>query len=206
MSFIFSSGPFSSIDGNNVLPSRFAVAREIARQADVIRRRLGVQLSDAAKQGSLAISPDLWTDKFKQNSYLGLTAHFIDDDHILHSIDTCCEPYHEINKPTGNVLKVRNEIEFDNVLIFLLFVSIQQSNNAALSRFELDHFMDKITCVCDRDSNLVKALEGYQVVHYFPHRLNNVLKRTFYSADAREKLRRRQRKLLIKSKNGDQSV
>ena len=66
--------------------------------------------------------------------------------------------------------------------------------------------MDKITLVCDRGSNLVKALEGYQVVHCFPHRLNNVLKRTFYSAGAREKLRRRQRKLLIKSKNDDQSV
>ena len=65
MSFIVSSGPFSSIDGNNILPSRFAVAREIARQADVIRRRLGVQLSDTAKQGFLAISLDLWTDKFK---------------------------------------------------------------------------------------------------------------------------------------------
>ena len=66
--------------------------------------------------------------------------------------------------------------------------------------------MDKITFVCNRGSNLVKASEGHQVVHCCPHRLNNVLKRTFYSASAGEKLRRRQRKLLIKSKNDDQSV
>ena len=44
------------------------------------------------------------------------------------------------------------------------------------------------------------------MVHCFPHRLNNVLKRTFYSAGAREKLRRRHRKLLIKSKNDDESA
>ena len=66
--------------------------------------------------------------------------------------------------------------------------------------------MDKITFPCDRISNLVKALEGYQMVHCFLHRLNNLLKRIFYSAGAREKLRRRQRKLLNKSKNDDQSV
>ena len=66
--------------------------------------------------------------------------------------------------------------------------------------------MDKITFVCDRGGKLVKALEAYQVVHCFPHRLNNVLKRTFYRARIREKLRRRQRKPLNKNKNDDQSI
>ena len=66
--------------------------------------------------------------------------------------------------------------------------------------------MDKIPFVCDHGSNLVKALEGYQVVHCFPHRLNNVLKRTFYSARTREKLGGRQRKPLNKNENDDQSI
>ena len=66
--------------------------------------------------------------------------------------------------------------------------------------------MDKITFVCDRGSNLVKALEGYRVVHCFPHRLNNVSKRIFYSARTGEKLRQRQRKPLNKNKNDDQSM
>ena len=101
--------------------TRFVVAGEIAGQADVIRQRLSVQLRDAAEPGFLAISPDLWSDQFKHNSYLGPTAHFIDHDHILHSVDICCEPYHEINKRSDNVLKVRNETEFDDVLTFLLF-------------------------------------------------------------------------------------
>ena len=87
MSFFFWSRPFASIGRNNILPSRWSIAHEISRQADDILERLGVQLRDAAEQGFLAVSPDLWSDKFKQNSYLGLTAHFVDNDHILHSVN-----------------------------------------------------------------------------------------------------------------------
>ncbi|CAF4932680.1 unnamed protein product [Rotaria sp. Silwood1] len=138
----WNGGPFNNINGNDILPSRSTITREINRQANDIRERLGVILRKGAKQECLAISPDLWSDKFKQNSSLGLTAHFVDDQHILHSIDLCCEPYNEIDKTAGNVLK---------------------SITAALSRFGLDQLMDKITFVCDRGSNLIKALEDYQV-------------------------------------------
>ncbi|CAF5128455.1 unnamed protein product, partial [Rotaria sp. Silwood1] len=79
------------------------------------------------------------------------------------------------------------------------------SITGALSRFGLDQLMDKITFVCDRGSNLIKALEDYQVVHCFPYRLNNVLKRTFYSAGTKEKKQRKQRKeSLKKNQNNDQ--
>ncbi|CAF1265169.1 unnamed protein product [Rotaria sp. Silwood1] len=81
----------------------------------------------------------------------------------------------------------------------------QGSITGALSRFGLDQLMDKITFVCDRGSNLIKALEDYQVVHCFPYRLNNVLKRTFYSAGTKEKKQRKQRKeSLKKNQNNDQ--
>ncbi|CAF5125695.1 unnamed protein product, partial [Rotaria sp. Silwood1] len=177
-------GPFNNINGNDISPSRPTITREINRQANDIRERLGVILRKAAKQECLAISPDLWSDKFKQNSYLGLTAHFVDDQHILHSIDLCCEPYNELDKTAGNVLK---------------------SITAALSRFGLDQLMNEITFVCDRGSNLLKALEDYQVVHCFPHRLNNISKRTFYSAGTKEKKQRKQKKeSLKKNQNDDQ--
>ena len=53
--------------------------------------------------------------------------------------------------------------------------------------------MDKITFVSDRGSNLVKALENYQVINCFAHRLNNVLKRTFYSAGTQDKAEKKRR-------------
>ncbi|CAF2801081.1 unnamed protein product [Rotaria sp. Silwood2] len=183
--YFFLLAPLSNINDNDILPSRSTITREINRQANDIRERLGVILRKAAKQECLAISPDLWSDKFKQNSYLGLTAHFVDDQHILHSIDLCCEPYNELDKTAENVLK---------------------SITAALSRFGLDQLMNEITFVCDRGSNLLKALEDYQVVHCFPHRMNNILKRTFYSAGTREKKQRKQKKeSLKKNRNDDQS-
>ncbi|CAF3067043.1 unnamed protein product, partial [Rotaria sp. Silwood2] len=175
---------FNNINGNDILPSRSTFTREIIRQANDICERLGIIFRKRAKQECLAISSDLWSDEFKQNSCLGFTAHFADDQHILQSIDLFCEPYNEIDKTAGNVLK---------------------SITAALSRFGFDQLMDKITFFCDRGSNLIKALEDYQVIHCFSHRLNNVLKRTFYSAGTKEKQQRKQRKeSLKKNQNDDQ--
>ena len=80
-------------------------------------------MRNAAKQGCLAISLDLWTDKFKQNSYLGLTAHFIDEHYVLHSTDLCCEPYNEINKRGDNVLKVEINVESKILFMFVFHYS-----------------------------------------------------------------------------------
>jgi hypothetical protein len=93
------------------VPSRTTISREIARQANDIRQRLSVELQNMAGMGVLSISPDLWCDKFKQNSYLGLTAHFVDEGYVLNSLDLCCEPYNEINKRAESIQKVGNESE-----------------------------------------------------------------------------------------------
>jgi hypothetical protein len=67
--------------------------------------------------------------------------------------------------------------------------------------------MHKITFVSDRGSNLVKALEDCTLVHCFAHRLNNILKRTFYSAGTVEKdAKEKQKKALKKKKGNDQST
>jgi hypothetical protein len=63
--------------------------------------------------------------------------------------------------------------------------------------------MNKITFVSDRGSNIVKALEDYQMINCFPHRLNNVLKRTFYSAGTQDKIERKKRKHSSKKNQGD---
>jgi len=74
----------------------------------------------------LAISPDLWSDKFKQNSYLGLTAHYVDDYHVLRSIDLSCEPYNEINKRANSVQKVGNNIESNFFYSSIFFFSFNR--------------------------------------------------------------------------------
>lgn len=84
-----------------------------------------------------------------------------------------------------------------------LFYSFpQQAISTALSRFGLSEYMDKVIFVCDRGSNLIKALEDQKVVHCFPHRMNNVLKRTFYSAGTKEKILGRRKKPMAKKQVG----
>ena len=80
-------GPYHNLNANDSIASRPTIMGEITRQADEIRKTLGVELANAAKQGRLTISPDLWSDKFRQMSYLGLTAYFTDDNYDLHCID-----------------------------------------------------------------------------------------------------------------------
>jgi hypothetical protein len=52
-----------------------------------------------------------------------------------------------------------------------------------LALYDLKPFMFDIIWVCDRGSNLKKALEKFYVVHCVAHRLNNILQKTFYQAE-----------------------
>jgi hypothetical protein len=52
-----------------------------------------------------------------------------------------------------------------------------------LSLYDLQPFMYDIIWVCDRGSNLKKALEKFTVVHCIAHRLNNILQKIFYQAE-----------------------
>lgn len=52
-----------------------------------------------------------------------------------------------------------------------------------LALYDLQNFMYDIVWVCDRGSNIKKALEKFTVVHCVAHRLNNVLQATFYQSE-----------------------
>jgi hypothetical protein len=110
----------ANITCSDIVSSRWSIRREINRQANDIRQHLGLQLKKAVSVGVLAISPDLWSDKFKQNSYLELTAHFVDDHHVLHSIDLCCEPYNEVDKCAPSVRQVGNNAKSNLFSLFRL--------------------------------------------------------------------------------------
>ena len=62
---------------------------------------------------------------------------------------------------------VRIITEFDFFL--LLYCNTEQVIIAALLGSELTNYMDQITFVCDRGSNLFKALDAYTVVHCLAH-------------------------------------
>ena len=56
-----------------------------------------------------------------------------------------------------------------------------------LAVFGLKELMDKITFVTDRGSNFIKALMNFRVILCVAHRLNNVLKKTFFQESSKKK-------------------
>ncbi|CAM4976277.1 unnamed protein product [Rotaria socialis] len=141
---------------DDLLPSDRTVRNEVDRAAQHERNLLKIKLVAAADDYRLSISPDIWSDKYRNISYLGATAHFVGDNGIYHYFDLFCSEFKWKNKTALNVLK------------------------AQLSVFGLKELMDKITFVTDRGANFIKALMAFRVLLCVAHRLNNVLKKTFY--------------------------
>ena len=58
--------------------SRQTVSRYITSQAPQYREQLTELIKEPIQSQSLALSSDVWTDRYRQLSYLGVTATFVD--------------------------------------------------------------------------------------------------------------------------------
>lgn len=76
------------------------IRNKINQMADHERKRLVDGLVNAAKAGGLCLSPDVWTDNHRRISYLGATAHYVDEAYRFHSIDLFCVEF-KATKKTG---------------------------------------------------------------------------------------------------------
>lgn len=67
---------FQPIDMQNNLPSRVTLRRKIDHKIPDIKAMMKMKILEAMELcGSIACTSDLWTDKYKQTSYLSLTCH-----------------------------------------------------------------------------------------------------------------------------------
>lgn len=63
--------PVGKIKAENVLPCANTVKRRVQTLAEIARTEVGMRLAAAGERGELAFSPDLWTDRYKKQAYLG---------------------------------------------------------------------------------------------------------------------------------------
>ena len=63
--------PTGKIKVENILPCPNTAKRRIETVAEVDRTEVGVRLAAAGARGELVFSPDLWTDRYKKQPYLG---------------------------------------------------------------------------------------------------------------------------------------
>ena len=74
--------------------------------ASGMRNKFKTILIQAAENKCLSISPDNWTDNHRRISYMGATAHFVDDTQHYQSIDLFCVEFTEAKKTAENIYNV----------------------------------------------------------------------------------------------------
>ncbi|CAF1946674.1 unnamed protein product [Rotaria magnacalcarata] len=131
----YNCGP---IKAESILSSRQTVSRQIKSNASIGREKMQHVLLKAARERCLVLSPDIWSDAYRQQSYLGCTAHWIDDNWKLHSFEIFCIPFNTPNKKAPNVLKVLKEgLSIYNLISYMrdiIWVSDPHRVNNVLER------------------------------------------------------------------------
>jgi hypothetical protein len=99
----FACGPVSA---SSLLACRKTISTEIKQTADLRRNEIKTVLIKAARERLLILSPDLWSGGYKKTSYLGCTAHWV-DDWVLKCFELFFLPYRQPNKKAPCAIKVR---------------------------------------------------------------------------------------------------
>ena len=69
--------PTGKVKAENILPCANTVKRRIQSLAGITRSEVTTRLVAAGARGELVFSPDLWTDRYKKQTYLGMKGAFI---------------------------------------------------------------------------------------------------------------------------------
>jgi hypothetical protein len=117
----YSCGP---VQPEKILSTRKTVTTELKSSAAIKRDRMKEILLKAASERALILSPDIWSDVYRQQSYLGCTAHWVDDLWTLHSFEIFCIPFNTPDKKAPSVRKVRTaefETDFDKYIFVFYY-------------------------------------------------------------------------------------
>jgi hypothetical protein len=96
------------MDVQSLFQSRQTVSRCIVDQAQYYRQQLLDVIKEPLSNHCVTLSSDLWNDKFRQLSYLGITGTFIDLNLKFKKFTLCCRSFPvELRKTGENISKVR---------------------------------------------------------------------------------------------------
>ncbi|CAF1516085.1 unnamed protein product [Adineta ricciae] len=156
---------YGNFDVQNIVQGADTMSNYVYTLAHESRQELKQMLKEPFENEAVCVSPDMWSDRHKQLSYLGLSCSLVTADYKYVSFDLCCRPYYEVDHTGDNLL-----------------TAIQ----SALELLDLND-LSKLNFVSDRGPNLVKALKPYHPIYCYAHRLNNLLKRSFFQSTQKQK-------------------
>ncbi|CAF4561522.1 unnamed protein product, partial [Didymodactylos carnosus] len=97
-----------SMDLESLFQSRQTISRCIANEAQQYREQITELIKEPVKSQSLTVSPDMWSDRYRQLSYLGVTVTFVDLHLHFRKFTLCCRSFPvELTKTGENISKVR---------------------------------------------------------------------------------------------------
>ncbi|CAF1368898.1 unnamed protein product [Rotaria magnacalcarata] len=154
-----------NFDVKNIVRGADTISNHTYSLSDEYRSKLKQILSEPFENEAVCVSPDMWSDRHKQMSYLGIFCTSVDVEYNYNAVDLCCRPYYEDDHSGDNIL-----------------LAIQK----ALEVFDLND-LSQLHFVTDRGPNLGKALKHYRSIYCYGHRLNNLLKRSFFQLNMKKR-------------------
>lgn len=102
-----------SMDLECLFQSLQTISRSLTNEAQIYREQIIELIKEPFNAPALTASPDMWTDRFRQLSYLGVTVTFVNLQQQFKKITLCCRNFPvELAKTGENVSKVRIEINY----------------------------------------------------------------------------------------------
>lgn len=151
-------------DMESILPSGQTISRSISAMAVQCKENLKLILrSYIVETNMIAMTVDVWQDKYKRISYLGMTAHFYEQK--IGEIET------HLSERIISMKPIECGISKDYTVIRLKIME-------CLRDLEIDDLFSKIVFVTDRGGNIRKALEQVERLNCFAHFINNIVKMT----------------------------
>ncbi|CAF4256253.1 unnamed protein product [Rotaria sp. Silwood2] len=153
-----------NLNVKSFIPSRYTISRNVHSAAEETRLKFRELLLEPLQNEAVTLSPDLWTDRFRQITYLGITATIIDASSKYRTFTLCCGEFTEKEKTGNNIEKVLKN---------------------CLSVYGITNLRD-VNWVCDRGANILKCFRQNYIepIKCYAHRLNNLLSFAFINKDA----------------------
>ncbi|CAF1433590.1 unnamed protein product [Rotaria sordida] len=149
-----------SMDLDSLFQSRQTISRSLKNEAQLYREQISELIKEPVENQALTAAPDIWTDRYRQLSYLGVTVTFIDLSQQFKKLTLCCRNFPvDLAKTGENISKILKE---------------------ELNRYGIEK-IDHINWISDRGSNFIKCfnLNSIDPIFCFAHRIHNVLTMTF---------------------------
>jgi len=109
---------YENIHVDDILYSSDVISSHVVKLANDYRSQIRQQLIEPLSQKAVTICPDLWSDSYRQVSYLRVSVCFTDEKYQFLTYDLCCYPYTENDKSAVNIILVSSKISDVYTCIF----------------------------------------------------------------------------------------